>query len=777
MARRLIGELRMVRSAVVVILVVSSLARPRPAVAQPAPEARAAHAELPSDDDPQFHCKRRTADVMVTFKAETEIKDLVAWAMGFTCKNFILDPRITSTGRKVSIVVPNKLSAADAYNVFLAAISTVGLTVVPRGNVHRIVEAAAARKESLGVKRGMPGDVEQVVRYVYQPSYLAIEAMQQACAAMKSEAGDVIVVGRVLLITDYANRVREMLSFARLVDVPAGSDAIYTVPVLHADATRLMEKLHGILSLQGAAAPARPGAAAPPPAEGAAVPSKIVVDERTNTLIIAASEPGYQRVRALVERLDIALEIEGGNSIHVYPLGSAIAEELAKTLTAAIGDSHAKPTTGAPGAAPATAPSPLASLGTTIEGQVRVIADSPTNSLIVLSSGRDFFAIKDVIKQLDLPRRQVYIEALILEVNATNNTEVGTSGHAGKLTDTSALLLGGIETSDVNSITIADSLGGATGLLGGLIGKAFAASDTLLGRSFPSFAVLFHAVADQSNTNVISAPSIIAIDNVEAKYKIGTAIPVDTGTVLAGIGGGALPPSIATNRIEYKELPLILNIKPHISHDDTVLLEVKHESLDKTGDGLLGPTWSTRAFETRVVVDDQQTVVLGGLTQDKEIEKTTKVPVLGDIPLLGYLFKTTSKQRSRTNLLIMLTPYIIKDQRELQAIQRRKMHQHDEFARSSSALDRMKFEPTVDYGRKRGLLEDINLAVQDAERDEAARAELPRPRGVEAGRVDPRPTEPTEPTDPTDPTRPTGPTGPTPEPHSAEPGATHAPRP
>jgi general secretion pathway protein D len=743
--------LRMARLVVVAIILVSWCAGVRQAAAQAAPAApevrKASHAELPDDDEPQFRCKHVTGDVLVTFKADTEVKDLVAWAMGFTCKTFLVDPRVVSTGRKVSIIVPSKLSAAQAYRLFLAALSTIGLTVVTRGDVVRVIEAQAAKREPLGlVKTGTPDDVERVVRYVYQPSYVAIEALVPACTAMKSDAGDVLAAGRLLLLTDYASNVRDMLAFAKLVDVPAGSDAIYTLPVVHADAGKLMEKVNSILGLQAApAASARPGAPEAKP-DGAAVPSKIVVDERTNTLIIAAREPGYQRVKALVERLDVALEIEGGSSIHVYPLGSAIAEELAKTLTAAIGDGRAAKPTGAPGpTAPAAAspapPSALDSLGTAIEGQVRVIADPPTNALIVMSSGRDFFAIKDVIRQLDLPRRQVYIEAMILEVATSNNLDVGTSAHAGS-EQSGALLLGGVETSDVNSIAIANSLGGATGLLGGLIGQALDHSQSLLGKSIPSFAVLFHAIADQSTTNIVSSPSIIAIDNVEAKYKVGTTIPVSNGTSFAGSAGGALPPGAQTTSIDHRELPLILNIKPHISTDDSVLLEVKHESLDQTADGPLGPSWSTRSFETRVVVHDQQTVVLGGLTQDKEVERITKVPVLGDLPLLGYLFKTTVKTRSRTNLLVMLTPYIIKDQRDLQTIQRRKLHEHDEFARSSSALDRMKFEPAIDYGKKRGLLEDINRAVADAERDAAARAELPHARGVAAGSVEVAPSEP-----------------------------------
>jgi general secretion pathway protein D len=249
---------------------------------------------------------------------------------GLSCKNFLLDPRVVATGRKVSIITPNKMSPAEAYRVFLAALATVGLTVVPAGNALRVVEGQAARRAAL--------------------------------------------------------------------------------------------------------------------------------------------------------------------PIHVYQLGSAIAEELAKTLMAAIGDGRtAKPATGAPPApststSPPTTPGgPLDNLGTAIEGQVRVIADPPTNSLIVMSSGRDFFAIKDVIKQLDLPRRQVYIEAMILEVDAGNDNTLGTVSHGGTELGSGALLLGGVRTEDVKSTSVLQLLGGATGLIGGLIGKTLEKSQSLLGQSIPSF--------------------------------------------------------------------------------------------------------------------------------------------------------------------------------------------------------------------------------------------------------------------------------------------------
>ncbi|HET9626339.1 MAG TPA: type II secretion system secretin GspD [Kofleriaceae bacterium] len=723
----------------------------------------AAPATAPGEDAALYSCKQHTTSVVVSFKAEAEVKELITWVVGFTCKSFLIDPRIVATGRKVSIVTPNQMTPAEAYRVFLGALATVGLTVVPKGNALRVVESATARKEALPLQhRGQPDDLEQVVRYVYKPSYVAAEPLHQAWMSLRSDAGDVFTLGSVIVVTDYASNVREMLAFAHLVDVAGGSDAIYTIPVHHADAGKLSEKINGILGIAPGAAPAapRPTAPAQPVAGEAAmaVPSKIMVDERTNTLLVAASEAGYQRVKALVDRLDIALEIEGGNSIHVYPLGSAIADELAKTLTTAIGDGKqaARPpgapitTTIAPvtPATPAPAASPLDGLGAVLEGQVRVIADPPTNALIVLASGRDFLAIKDVIRQLDQPRRQVYIEAMIFEVSLDNAGDLGAAGHAGTSLGSASgpVLLGSVQ-SDVNSLSLQSAVT-TPGALNGLLAGVVSPTTSLLGLSIPSYTALFRALATSNHSNILSEPSIIAVDNVEAKYKVGITIPVGDGQqTLGGItNNGTSATPLTTTHFTEQELPLTLNIKPHISNNDLILLEVTHEAkeLISTTQSTNGATWSTRSFETRVVVRDQQTVVLGGLTQDTEAETTTQVPLLGDIPLLGYLFKSRHKERHKTNLLVMLTPHIIKDQLDLQAIQDRKLRQHDEMLSSITALDHMKYEPVVDYRRKRGLVEEINRALQDVDEDAAQRAAILAPRGVELGNVAP-PAPPPEP--------------------------------
>jgi general secretion pathway protein D len=167
-----------------------------------------------------------------------------------------------------------------------------------------------------------------------------------------------------------------------------------------------------------------------------------------------------------------------------------------------------------------------------------------------------------------------------------------------------------------------------------------------------------------------------------------------------------------------------------------VMLEVMHASKDLADkDPELGPTWSERSLETRVVVKDQQTVVIGGLMQEREIANVTKVPILGDIPVLGHLFKYTSKIKKKTNLVILLTPYIIRDQSELDQIRMRELRQYDELVRSFHELAAMKYEPKIDYRKKRGLVEEINRAMQGVDEDVAARAKLDTRRRVDTGPV------------------------------------------
>ncbi|MDQ3366068.1 MAG: hypothetical protein M3680_11640, partial [Myxococcota bacterium] len=239
-------------------LVVGLLA-PRVVIAQPAPTPT----PTTPADDPLYACGKRTGPIAVTFKPETELKDLITWVMGFTCRNFILDPRIVSTGKKVTVIAPLKMSQAEAYNVFLAALSTMGLTVVPKGNVMRIVESATAKSETVPIyKGGIPPNNDQVVRYVLRPSHTPVEVLRGALDGIRSPAGNVAVAGNLLIITDYASQVRDMMSLARSIDLPGNSDGIFTIAVKYADATQLATKLNDILGVSAAGASGAPPGAA-----------------------------------------------------------------------------------------------------------------------------------------------------------------------------------------------------------------------------------------------------------------------------------------------------------------------------------------------------------------------------------------------------------------------------------------------------------------------------------------------------------------------------------
>jgi general secretion pathway protein D len=744
---------RTVRHLSALVAVFAIVTGPVVATAQPAPSgpsgAPAAGATPPAGDKPAsgedetlYSCKKARGAVTVSFKPETELKDLITWVMGFTCKNFIYDSSILSRSKKITIVSPLKMSPQEAYRVFLVSLSTMGLTVVPKGSVLRIVESSNAKSESVPVlRRGTPGNADEVVRVVMRPNYLSLNELSNAVNAVKSSVGAVQPVpeANALIITDWASHARDMVSLVRELDRPMPSSGVYTIKVQYADAKEMATKLSEILNMTGAAATNRsPGAPGAAPGAGAptdiasAVPAKILADERTNTLLLLSNEAGYLRVRALVKRLDVAMDTEGADgSIHVYPLENATAEELAQTLNNALQGqaSQQQNRRGQPGQnvpqAPRPAPVP-GDIGAAFEGQVRVTHDAPTNSLVIVASGRDFVALSQVIRDLDISRRQVFIEAVILEVNLKSGLDVGSSFHGGVPVDgNEGAVVGGLQSSSLKSLNVA-SLASAAGLIGGLIGPELEGSKELLGTSIPSYAVLFQALATSTNSNLLSSPSIIASDNEESEISVGQTIPYIGG--ISTIGGFGLPGTGGTGgiggipqlNVQREKLNLTMKIKPHISGTERVRLDLELEIKDLGGDDpQLGPIWNERKIKTSVVVPDQESIAIGGLISDKVVYGEEKIPFLGDIPILGYLFKSTTKTKTKSNLLVLLTPYVVQDHLDINTIVERKVRERNEFVRSFGHLEDAKYLPKVDYRRKRGLIEEINRALVTIESEAA----------------------------------------------------------
>ena len=737
--KQTLTKMRMAAAALAVA-VVSALVSPPVAHAQPAPGG--GDAAAPGEDAQLYNCGKARKSFAVTLKPDTELKDLLTWAMGFTCKNFIYESSILQRSKKLTVIAPNAMSPQQAYRLFLVGLSTMGLTVVPKGNVLRIVESANAKSETVPIYRhGAPANSDDVSRLILRPQHISPDELSNALSVVKSTIGIIQPVPRagMLVITDYSSAIRDMVTLTKELDRPASGEGIYTIAVKYADAVQLAQKLGEILGTNAGG-----GGGGPAPKVGtgkdeiaAAVPTKILADERTNTLILLSSEAGYLRVRGLVERLDVDAG-GGGNdagSIHVYRLENANAEEMAQTLNSALSGAGANS-----GRRVATPARPMAQgdfggapSGASFEGQVRITHDAPTNSLVVLSSTRDFQSLKDVVRELDVPRRQVFIEAVILELNVGNGLDLGTSFHGGlPLGDNEdSLLFGGVQSSDLKSLQLS-TLASATGLISGLIGPILPQSQELLGTSIPSYAVLFQALAKSSNVNVLSSPHILATNNEEAEITVGQNIPYQGGINFGGFGqvGGAAS-SFGQLSIQRQDIELSMKITPIINASDMVRLKIEQQIQDVGDkDPQLGPTWTKRKIKTTVVVRDQQSVVIGGLISDRVSYSESKVPLLGDIPLLGYLFKYTKRDKKKTNLLLLLTPHVVHDQTDLQRILERKTRERNEFLRSFGNLDTSRYVGDIDYGKKRGVVEEINHAVREVDSDREVLRSLDAQGGV-----------------------------------------------
>ena len=460
--------------------------------------------------------------------------------------------------------------------------------------------------------------------------------------------------------------------------------------------------------------------------------SQILPDEAQNVLVIVASQNAYQRMLALVQRLDQAGDGEVGSKlVHVIPLENAKAEEITGTL-AGIGVTTSRSGSSAPPSRRGFSRGGAVTPPTGFQGELRVLPDKATNSLVVMASERDFITLRALIKKLDLPRRQVFVEADILEVSVDKSRTLGAAWHGGSTIGTGSqqsLLFGGSEpSSDVNSLLFSPAA--LSGLAAGLRGPAIPGADTILGlppgTSVPSFGVFLQALQNNGDVNVVSMPHILTTDNEKATIQVGQNLPFPGslgGFPTAG-GTGALPGATFGfgTSVQRQDVALKLEITPHVNDSDEVRLELSNELSDVSNPNYngLGPATSKRTLKSVVTVRDQQSIVLGGLIKDSVTSTVQGVPVLSDIPILGYLFKSVKRTITKDNLLLILTPYIVKDPSDLRHIFERKLRERREFLERYSAFrDDRDYDADVDYRRKRGLLEEINRDAIEAA-DEAA---------------------------------------------------------
>ncbi len=673
----------------------------------------------------------------ITFNLDdADLLELIKAISAITGRRFIYSsPKLKKM--TVTVHAPEKVTVAEAYQAFLSALEINGLTVIPHGRFLKIVESKGAERLTtplLGTATPVPYEDRFITR-LYRLTHVDAATVSDVLSKFKSPDGTIHTydASNLLIITDTGTNIRRMLRIVEELDAGGAGDRIWLQPIHYIAAADLAAMLSELLDI------GKPGGSG---RGGGGASSRVVADERSNTLILIATEGDYLRLLELIKRLDVPDTGESG--IHVLPLQHAQCDEIEQTLNSILGGtSSARRPSSARGSKSARA-APTSTAGSiehVFEGEVRVSCDVATNSLITVSSLRDYAQLRTVIDQLDRARRQVFIEAVVMDVNIDHTTDLGLGYHGGFTED----LGGSGDTVFYGGMNAQQSMLGIPGNLEamafGVRGPDLEGSSNLLGTgvSIPGLGIVLHALARSGDSNVLATPHILATDNIPATISIGQNIPLQTNiggmSSLAGLAGsaagtgstgsaglGALGGLLGGYGMGFsaprQDVGIKLEITPHINDSDQVRMEIKEEFSDAgSPTGALGAVpINKRTADTTIVVRDQQTVVIGGLVRESHVNGETKVPVLGDIPVLGVLFRQTKTTKQKTNLLLILTPHIVRTQDDLRRIFERKMQQRQEF------LDRYfvfgqttPWEPEQDFGRTNGLVEHIRQTQRKLE--------------------------------------------------------------
>ncbi|WP_123402246.1 type II secretion system secretin GspD [Inmirania thermothiophila] len=546
---------------------------------------------------------------------DADIGALVRTVAEATGRNFIVDPRVKG---KVTVISARPMEGEDLYRVFLSILAVHGFAAVEQGEVVKIVPDADARAEPLPVDGdGGGGDrlVTRVIALRHVPATQLVPVLRPLVGRQSHLAA--YPPANVLIVTDRAANIARLEAIIERVDVPS-EQTVEVVRLAHADAPELARVLAALVRSQGKEA----------------APVQVVADERTNSLLLSGPQGERLRLRALVAHLDTPPE-EGGTTQVIY-LRYAKAADLVPVLTGLA-------------AAPAAA-----GKGEAQGGAVRIQAHEATNALVVSAPPAVLREIEQVVRRLDIRRAQVLVEAAVAEVAADRARELGVQW----LADGSPNQRGGVGLVNFN---IAGSA--ITGLLEQppRIGEGLSLGLGDLSPGGDRFALLLRALAADAATNVLSTPTLVTMDNQQAEIVVAQNVPFVTGQFVSTTSNST--PQNPFQTIQRRDVGLILRVTPQINEGTAIRLEIEQEvsSVSPSSQGAVDLVTNRRAIKTSVMVDDGEVLVLGGLLDDTLQESEQRVPGLGDIPGLGWLFRYRKVSKVKRNLMVFLHPTILRD--------------------------------------------------------------------------------------------------------------------
>ncbi|WP_161629914.1 type II secretion system secretin GspD [Desulfogranum mediterraneum] len=608
---------------------------------------------------------------------DVDINLFIKYISELTRKNFIVDRAVKG---KVTIISPSQISEQDAYRVFESVLEVHGFTTVPSGSIIKIVPAVQARSKSIAtiLKQGSETPQDRVVTQIIPLVHTNADDLKKILAPLVSKTSVLISHAQsgVLIITDVQSNIKRLLEIIKVVDVPSIGEELEIIPLEHADVTAVAKSV-GQLFVRRAVKGVRNQNI------------RVIPYVRTNALIVFAPRSHIEKIRNLLNELDTPRPRGEGN-IRVYYLQHANAEELVKVLT----NLPAKQSAGSK--QPAKAPA--------ISADLKVVADVETNSLIITAAREEYLVLEDVIKKLDIPRRMVYMEALIMEVQVTKDFAIGVQwGGGGSFADETGKVFSGFSGSEAKPYNVLQGINATPPVLpAGFSLGVLKQGIEIGGVYFPDLGAVINAYKKDDDINIIATPQILTTDNKKAFIKVGENVPYITSR------NTTTAQQDYTN-YEYKDVATTLTITPQINQANVVRLEIGVEviKLKNLNDG--NPTTFTRNAETTVVVHNEETVVLGGIIGQDTTSGEYKVPLLGDIPLLGWLFKSKNDKETKTNLFIFITPHIVENPAEIAEIYYKKRDIMEYVQPGSSDIPDRFFHDTPDPAHAVALT-DIGFA-------------------------------------------------------------------
>jgi general secretion pathway protein D len=518
-----------------------------------------------------------------------------------------------------------------------------GFTTVPSGSIIKIVPAVQARSKSIAtVRQGedlYPED--KVVTQIIPLAYSDPNELKKILAPLVSKTSVVIAHPQsgMLIITDVLSNINRLMEIIKVVDVPSVGEELVILPLEHASAANVSKSISQLF-LRSAKKGSRTQT------------TKIIPYERTNSLIVFAPRTQITKIRNLLEQLDSEAP-KGGGKIHVYYLQHANAEEMVKVL-------NNLPTQQSTSKKGKKVTTPV------LSKDLKISVDAETNALIITAPREEYLILEDVIKQLDIPRRMVYLEALIMEVSVDKEFKVGVEwGGAGTFADGTGTLASGFSGDTQNPYSLIEGISSSpTVMPSGFTLGVLKQGVEIAGVKFPDIGAVVNAYQDDSDINILATPQILTTDNKEASIIVGENVPYITSKNSSTSGS-----TQDYTNYEYKDVGTTLKITPQINQADLVRLEIGVEVTKlKSAADVTTPTTFKRTADTTVVVHNEETVVIGGIIGQDTSSGDYKVPLLGDIPGLGWLFKTHANSLKKTNMFIFITPHIVDSSPELAAI-------------------------------------------------------------------------------------------------------------